>query len=111
EDPLGSRTLTLTEKIRLSGPGWLAARLGSRIQSAPFPLTAHTSPVYVATTGRELFSAPVAEYLLQLVDGADLWVETLATRPEEARLARVRAVFEHARTHLKGRLDHHGIRR
>jgi hypothetical protein len=111
EDPRGSRTLTLSEKIRLSGPGWLAARCGSRMQSAPFPLTAHTSPVYVATTGRELFSAPVAEYLLKLVDGADLWVETLATRPDEARLARVRAVFEHARTHLRGRLDHHGIRR
>lgn len=101
-------TLSLKEAVRVTGPAWLAARCRSRLQSAPFPLTAHTSPVYLVVPGQELFSAPIAQYFLKLVDGADLWVDTLATRPDEERLARVHRVFEHARAHLSGRLHRHG---
>jgi hypothetical protein len=103
----GSRSLSLRERVRLSGPGWLAARCGSRLPSAPFGLVAHTSPVYVAVPDQEVFSAPIAEYLLNLVEGAELWVDTLATRPDPASLARTRQVFEHARAHLLGRLHRH----
>jgi hypothetical protein len=41
-DSGGSRDLLLRDKIRLNGPGWIAARCDSRLGPS-----AHTSPVYV----------------------------------------------------------------
>jgi len=48
--------------------------------------------------------------MLTLIDGAQAWAETLATRPDPERFAKVRKVFEDARTRLHQRLHEHGIK-
>src|SRR5439155_15880171 len=113
EEPSGTREMTLRENVPLSGPGWLAARCASKIGPTTgwtLGIQAHTSPVYVSVPGQELFSAPAANYFLILIDGAETWVRTLATRPDAERLARALQVFTDAREHLHRRLHQHGIK-
>lgn len=113
EDHMGSRKMAMQEKIRVPGPGWLAARCSSRlsIMASQWPLQvwAHTSPVYFSLPGQELFSVSAAAYMLKLIDGSLTWVENLATRPDPERFERIRKVFLDARARLHQRLHEHGI--
>jgi len=108
----GTREMALTEKIRVPGPGWIAARCSSElgpVTSWEFMVQAHTSPVYLAVPGQDLFSPPAAAYMLALIDGSQAFVENLAIRPDPERFAPVRKVFEDARAQLHRRLHAHGI--
>ncbi len=111
EESAGTRELTLRDKVQVAGPAWLAARCASRLgptTSWGLGIQAHTSPVYVRVPGQELFSAPAVAYMLTLIEGAETWVENLATPPDPERLARVRKVLTEAREHLHRRLHEHG---
>jgi hypothetical protein len=107
-DERGSRELRLNDTLEVSGPGWLAARCWSRFQSAGSRVAAHTSPIYVTVPGQELFSAPVASYMLRLIDGADTWVRELATRPDAETIERVFRMLRDARLAVEERLRKHG---
>jgi hypothetical protein len=112
EEQRGSRRMVLNEKVRVPGPGWLAARCSSRFgptTSWSLGIAAHTSPVYLRVPGQDLFSPQTATYLLNLIEGAQTWVQNLATRPDPERLAQVLRVFEEAREHLQHRSREHGI--
>ena len=108
----GSRELILREKVSISGPGWLAARCVSNLgatTSWEFKVAAHTSPVYLQTPGKQLFSAETVAYMLNIIEGAETWANTLAIRPDPERFQRVRQVFVDARRRLHQRLHEHGI--
>ncbi|TMB53814.1 MAG: hypothetical protein E6J47_08995 [Chloroflexi bacterium] len=112
EDAAGTREMILAEKVRVPGPGWLAARCASKLGPTTawsLGIQAHTSPVYLRVPGQELFSAPAVAYMLTLIEGAETWAEGLATRPDAESLARVRKVFAEARERLHRRLHEHGI--
>lgn len=108
----GTREMALTEKIHVPGPGWIAARCSSElgpVTSWEFMVQAHSSPVYLAVPGQDLFSPPAAAYMLALIDGSQAFVENVAIRPDPERFARVRKIFEDARAQLHRRLHSHGI--
>jgi hypothetical protein len=112
EERSGAQRIQLAEKVKVQGPGWLAARCSS--QSGPtsswmFKIAAHMSPVYVQVPGRELFSPEAAAYFLNLIDGAQLYVDTLATRPDSETFSRVRKVYTDARAELHRRLHQRGV--
>ena len=112
EEPAGARTMHLTEKVKVPGPGWLAARCASQwgpTTSWRLKIAAHTSPVYVRVPGRDLFSPEAANYFLQLIDGSQLYVETLATRPDPETFARIRKVYTDARAELHRRMHQHAV--
>jgi hypothetical protein len=108
-DERGSRELRLSDTVEVSGPGWLAARCWSRFQSTGSRVAAHTSPVYVTVPGQELFSAPVASYMLKLIDGADTWVRELAIRSDPETMERIFRILRDARTTVEDRLRKHGV--
>jgi hypothetical protein len=110
-DERGSRELRLNDSVEVPGPAWLAARCWSRFESAGSRIAAHTSPVYVTVPGQELFSAPVASYMLKLIDGADTWVRELATRPDAETLESVLRLLRDARLTVNERLRKQGVRR
>ncbi len=111
EEKAGSQNMTLSESVRVPGPGWLAARCASRVERVEsMRVAAHTSAVYVGVRGEELFSPTVAAYLLTLIDGSETWIKNLATRPDPERLAGVLKVFSGARERLHRRLHEHGIK-
>jgi hypothetical protein len=102
EDARGSRNLVLRDRIRLPGPGWVAARCDSRLGPS-----AHTSPVYVKIPGEEAFSMEAAAYMMTLINGTQNWVENIATRPEPQKLERIRATLKQAHDRLHGRMQAH----
>jgi hypothetical protein len=104
----GARELRLKDNVSLTGPGWLAARCFSRTETFWSRVAAHTSPVYVTAPGKELFSAPVASYMLRLIDGAEIWTRELATRPDPETLERLLRVFAEARAAVEDRIRKHG---
>ena len=113
EDTAGRREFVLTEKIRVDTPGWIAARCASRYGPTSawnLGIQAHTSPVYFKVKGQELFSAESATYMLTLMEGAETWVQNLATRPDPETLARVLKTFHDARERLHERLHAHGVK-
>jgi hypothetical protein len=63
----------------------------------------------VNVPGRELFSPEAAAYFLKLIDGAQMYVETLATRPDEESFGRIRKVYTDARAELHRRMRQHGV--
>ncbi len=105
-----ARQLTLNEAVHISGPGWLAARCLGRL--GPFAgvrlgIQAHTSPVYVAMSGREHFVPEAGAYMLKLIDGARTWVDTLAIHAGPERAERLRRVLAEARAELEARRARH----
>lgn len=115
EERSGTRQMLLKEQVQVPGPGWLAARCGSRSWWPPepaslaFQYSAHTSPVYLVMPGKELMSATSAGYMLKLIDGSKSYVQNLATRPDPERLVQIVKVFEEAQAALHRRLHAHGI--
>lgn len=113
DDKAGTREMTLRESVQVKEPGWIAARCAS--QFGPVTLwqlkvCAHTSPVYLKMRGQEAFSAIGLSYVLTLVEGAQTWVDELATRPDPERFAQVRKVFPDAREVLHRRMHQDGIK-
>jgi hypothetical protein len=107
----GEKELTLKEKVPVPGAGWLAARcIARRGLGTSWPnMLAHTSPVYFEVPGEQLFSASGAAWLMTLIEGSEIWVESLATRPDPARFQQIRKVFVDARAELHRRVHAHGI--
>jgi hypothetical protein len=112
EDEAGTREMTLRETVQVPGPGWLAARCASRLGPTTawgLAIQAHTSPIYFHVPTRELFSAPAIGYMLTLIDGAETWTRTLATRSDPERMDRVLSLFRAARERLHQRLHEHAV--
>lgn len=109
QESAGAREMELRETIAVRAPGWIAARCSSRVAYGGIQVAAHTSPVYLAVPGQDLFSPPVAAHLLTLIDGSEAWVSKLATRADATRHERVLAVMRAARGRLHARMHQHGI--
>lgn len=112
DDRAGARTLRLRESVKVSGPSWLAARCSSAPETRdrtgwPYLVAAHTSPVYCIVRGQTQFAPEAAAYFLALIDGGLVWLDTLATRPDPQRLARIRQVFLEASAKLHERSQAH----
>jgi len=106
----GARKLELREKVPVKGSCWFAARCGSNLKVQhcwPIFVAAHTSPVYVVVPGTELFSPSDATYMLTLIDGGLTYLDTLSVKYDEKRHREMKAIFQHAKEHLEGRMHHH----
>jgi hypothetical protein len=110
----GTRDMTLNEKIKVEGPGWLAARCAASASMATNHgrvISAHTSPVYLNVFGKELFSPRLAAYLITQIDYGESWVRKLAIQRDPESYARALKVFVDAREHLHRRLHQHSLER
>ncbi|MFB3825317.1 MAG: CehA/McbA family metallohydrolase [Bryobacteraceae bacterium] len=108
EEAGGARQMKLSEAVSVKAPGWLAVRCSSRVAAARFAVAAHTSPVYLATPGQEVFSSSAAAYFLKLIEGTQIYVDHLAIRPDRARLERIAGVLKEAHTLLHSRMRKQG---
>jgi hypothetical protein len=112
EELMETREMTLKEKIRAPGPGWLAARCSSRLGPVTrweFKVQAHTSPVYLVVPGQELFSPQAAAYMLTLIEGSETWVNNLATPSDAEEMERIRQTYREARQRLHRKMHEHGV--
>jgi hypothetical protein len=108
EEKAGVHKMTWNERVKVQGPGWLAARCSLRPGTQSF--AAHTSPVYLRTSGQELLSAASAAYFMSLIEGTQLWVEEMVTRPDPERFERIRHTLAEAHARLHARIRGHRTR-
>ena len=87
---------------------WLALLVRGHYEDKPEIIAAHTSPVMVSVEGSELLAAADAVTILEQVEGALAYLDTIGTRADEAAYKRMRLVLVSAHRALHNRMHQLG---
>ncbi|MHB9031499.1 MAG: CehA/McbA family metallohydrolase [Anaerolineae bacterium] len=98
----GSWRLPVTESA------WCALLMRGQYPGIPEMIAAHSSPVMVLVEGSELLAAADAVTILEQIEGAMAYLDTVGTRAEDAVYKRTRLVLEGARRRLHNRMHEAG---
>lgn len=96
-------------QIRVARSTWIAVRVRGSYHNNPDDVAAHTSAVQVRVGGSELFSERDSMAVLDQIQGAIAYVDTVAPRAEARRFRELRATLETAYHRLHHRLHRAGI--
>jgi hypothetical protein len=99
----GSASVTITDST------WVALRVRGSYRGRHGEIAAHTSAVQVVVADRPLFVEADAMVVLNQIEGAIAYVDTLAPRPEAQRFKQLRARLESAHTRMHQRMHQQGI--
>jgi hypothetical protein len=91
-------------EVRISQSTWLAVRVRGSYHGRPDDVAAHTSAVQVLVEGSELFSEVDSIAVLEQIQGAIAYVDTIAPRPDARRFNQLRATLEAAYNRLHQRM-------
>lgn len=103
-------------RVRLERSAWLALLVRGGYPGKPEIIAAHSSPVMVQVTGSELLAAADAVTILEQIEGALAFLDTVGTRAEDRAYKRMRLVLQsaqralHNRMHEKGYYHEHNIK-
>lgn len=95
--------------VRVTDSTWVALRVRGSYHGKQHDVAAHTSAVQLRVEGKPLFSQPDAMTVLEQIEGAIAYVDTLAPRPEALRFKQLRATLEAAHNQLHQRLHRAGV--
>ena len=93
--------------VKISGSSWLALLVRGRYSDKPDIIAAHSSPVMVHVKGSGFFAAD-AVTILEQIEGALAYLDTIGTRAETTRYRKMLMVLAaahrslHNRTHQMG---------
>jgi len=96
-------------EVRVSASTWIAVRVRGSYHGRPDDIAAHTSAVHVLVEGSELFSEADSIAVLEQIQGAIAYVDTIAPRPEARRFNQLRATLETAHNRLHQRMHAAGV--
>jgi hypothetical protein len=96
-------------EIRISQSTWIALRVRGSYHNRPGEIAAHTSAVQALVDGRRIFSQPDAITVLEQIEGALAFIDTLAPRPEATRYRQLRATLEAAHNRLHQMMHRQGV--
>ena len=99
----GATTIPITDST------WIAMRVRGSRRGNPTEVAAHTSAVQVLVDGKELFSDTDAMAVLEQIEGALAYVDTIAPRPDAQRFKQMRATLESAYNRLHQRMHAQGL--
>jgi hypothetical protein len=99
----GSASLKITDST------WVALRVRGSYYGREGDIAAHTSSVQIVVAEKPLFVETDAMAVLEQIEGAIAYVDTLAPRPEVQRYKQLRATLESAHNRLHQRLHRQGI--
>jgi hypothetical protein len=99
----GSASLKITDST------WIALRVRGSYSGREGDIAAHTSSVQIVVDEKSLFVECDAMAVLEQIEGAIAYVDTLAPRPEARRYKQLRATLESAHNRLHQRLHQQGI--
>ena len=95
--------------VRIEDSTWVALRVRGSYSGCEGDIAAHTSSVQIVAGDKPLFVETDAMAVLEQIEGAIAYVDTLAPRPEAQRYKRLRATLESAHNRLHRRLHHQGV--
>ncbi len=96
-------------EVQVEDSTWIALRVRGSYKGQHGEIAAHTSAVQVVVEGRPIFSRADATTVLEQIEGAIAYLDTLAPRPEARRLKVMRATLEAAHNRLHQQMHKHGI--
>jgi len=100
---IGSATVPVTDST------WIALRVRGSYKGQHGEIAAHTSAIQVFVEGKPLFSPKDATAVLEQIEGAIAYVDTIAPRPAAQRFKQMRATLEAAHNRLHQRMHNNGI--
>jgi hypothetical protein len=95
--------------VRVDDSTWVALRVRGSYRDRADDIAAHSSAVQVVVGERPLFVAADGMAVLEQIEGAIAYVDTLAPRPEARRYKQLRATLETAYNRLHQRLHRQGV--
>jgi len=95
--------------ITIPASTWIALRVRGSYHGRPEQIAAHTSAVQLIVDGKALFATKDAMAVLEQIEGAMAYVDTIAPRPDAQRFKQMRATLESAYNRLHQRLHQNGI--
>ena len=96
-------------ELKLDESSWVALRVRGSYRGQHGEIAAHSSAVQVRVDGQELFSQPDATAVLEQIEGAIAYVDTIAPRPEATRYKAMRATLTAAHRRMHQRMHQQGI--
>jgi hypothetical protein len=95
--------------LRITDSTWIALRVRGSYYGREGDIAAHTSSVQIVVAEKPLFVETDAMAVLEQIEGAIAYVDTLAPRPEAQRYKQLRVTLENAHNRLHQRLHRQGI--
>lgn len=95
--------------VPVTASTWVALRVRGSYQSKPDQIAAHTSAVMVTVGDQPVFAPADALTILEQIEGALAYVDTIAPRPDAVRFKQLRATLEAAHNRLHQRMHRAGI--
>jgi hypothetical protein len=95
--------------VHVTDSTWMALRVRGSYRGKQGEVAAHTSAVQLLVEGKPLFSQPDATRVLEQIEGAIAYVDTLAPRPDAVRFKQLRATLEAAHNQLHQRMHRAGV--
>jgi hypothetical protein len=106
-------TASGSAQIPVNNSTWIAVRVRGSYKGQKGEIAAHTSAVQVLVEGKPLFSPKDAVAVLEQIEGAIAYVDTIAPRPAAQRFKQMRTTLEaaynrlHQRMHANGHFHRH----
>jgi hypothetical protein len=96
-------------EIKITESTWVALRVRGSHRDLKGDIAAHTSAVQVQVEGQIPFSKTDAMVVLEQIEGAIAFIDTLAPRPEATRYKKLRATVEAAHNQMHQRMHQQGV--
>jgi hypothetical protein len=96
-------------RVRMERSAWMALLVRGRYADKPEIITAHSSPVMAQVEGSEILAAADAVTILEQIEGAMAYLDTIGTRADDAAYKRMRLVLSAAQRRLHNRLHQQGL--
>lgn len=109
--------------VPLDRSAWIALLVRAKYEDKPEMIAAHSTPVMVEVDGSEFFAAADALTILEQIEGALAYIDTIGTRAETKRATEMRLLlqgayrrlhnrmhdmgFDHPHAHTTDHLEHH----
>jgi hypothetical protein len=94
--------------VKLDRSSWLALLVRGHYRERPEMVAAHSSPVMVDVEGSRFFAAADAVTILEQIEGAVAYLDTVATRASDAAYKRMRLVLTSAHRKLHNEMHRSG---
>jgi len=90
--------------VRLDRSSWLALMIRGHYADKPEIIAAHSTPVMAEVEGSPFYAAADAVTILEQIEGALAYLDTVGTRAEDVVYKRMRLVLESAHRRLHNRM-------
>lgn len=91
-------------KFKVTKSSWLALLVRGHYEDKPEIIAAHTSPVMIKVKNSKMLAAADALTILEQIEGAMAYLETIGTRAEDKAYKRMKMVLESAHRTLHNRM-------